>query len=460
MPNITLLLGQAPAGNALNQLNQTTRDEYAVTGKRAHRLPLHAWVNELGFVRRVDSWKQNGSFDVVSYQFVGSNAPDNLHLAFYRLAPRKPEPDNQYGGYKSAYLKALEARWNEDHERPWEELARLVAQRQQQLEAALRASGWKTRSTELVTDARLIAGLGYEGPLEVGLSIHPLYGIPYLPGSSVKGVARALAEVVLKRQGTVSEARINEVFGSPDKDERRAEDFRLGCVRFFDAFPTQFPKLVVDVLTPHFIDYYMEKSLTPSWKEAPGDWHEPKPTAFLAVEENQPFRFLLAARAGDGFTETEAEQHLKDARDWLEEGLKALGSGGKTAAGYGYFATRDEREGAFRQLEDLADRLAQEEAELEKARQEEAEREARARIEAEAEAERQKEAELLAQGYQIGTVASIKMSRMQGKIQPQNGGDLIPFDLGDAAGVGSGDDVTFKVVERSGQHWATEVRKR
>lgn len=198
----------------------------------------------------------------------------------------------------------------------------------------------------LETDWRFIAGLGYKGALEVGITLHHLYGFPYLPGPSVKGVARAWAERVLLPDNKTTEREIHDVFGSPEKDETRAKDFRLGGVRFFDALPTQFPKLDVDVMTPHYGDYY-ENSQKP-----PGDWYDPVPVPFLTVAPGTPFHFGLAARE---------EALLKKATAWLKAGLKDLGAGGKTAAGYGYFLTRSDREAEQEKLERLAKSLREEE---------------------------------------------------------------------------------------------------
>lgn len=38
---------------------------------------------------------------------------------------------------------------------------------------------------------RLVVGLGLPSPLETGITLHHLYGFPYLPGSAIKGVTRA-----------------------------------------------------------------------------------------------------------------------------------------------------------------------------------------------------------------------------------------------------------------------------
>ncbi len=89
----------------------------------------------------------------------------------------------------------------------------------------------------------------------------------------------------------------------------------------YDAFPTAWPELELDVLTPHQGD-----------DGVPADWHQPVPVAFLTVAPKTTFRFYLrsldAARAKDDLGHAEAL--LKAALDWL-------GAGGKTSAGYGAF---------------------------------------------------------------------------------------------------------------------------
>ena len=43
----------------------------------------------------------------------------------------------------------------------------------------------------LSTQWRLAVGVGSSGPLETGMTLHHLYGFPYIPASSIKGIARA-----------------------------------------------------------------------------------------------------------------------------------------------------------------------------------------------------------------------------------------------------------------------------
>lgn len=197
-------------------------------------------------------------------------------------------------------------------------------------------------TVELVTQTRLVTGLGLPSPTETGLLLDRLTGCPYLPGSSVKGILRNAAKLVAR--GELETERPEDaaywqehratVFG-PDRSE--AETPAKGQVLFFDAFPTASPSLEVDVLTPHHSDYYGDESGT----VPPADWHDPVPVAFLTVAPGTTFRFHFADAAkvrGAGPPSAPAapdplpalERLLRAALDWL-------GIGGKTSSGYGLF---------------------------------------------------------------------------------------------------------------------------
>jgi CRISPR-associated protein Cmr6 len=207
-------------------------------------------------------------------------------------------------------------------------------------------------SFKMKTDWRFIAGLGRKGALEVGFTFHR-YGFPMLPGSSVKGIARAVAfyeiaeklglegKALSKLDEALSEGdakkyaeRMNEI---PRADEVKelARNFRLvfgtteqaGKAIFFDAIPQKPPKLELDIINPHYPDYYGDKEN----KVYPTNWQSPIPSYFLTVAPGQEFLFAVGWRG-----KPDADAH-KAARDWLEKGLKELGAGAKTSAGYGYW---------------------------------------------------------------------------------------------------------------------------
>jgi CRISPR-associated protein Cmr6 len=194
------------------------------------------------------------------------------------------------------------------------EILKSLKGRQEKIIDHLKAQGYETKKLTLVTDYRLIIGLGSAHVLETGLILHPLYGFPYIPASSVKGIARAYAEISKEAN------ELREIFGSEDKD-RVLETDREGKVVFFDGLPTKFPKLEVDIMNPHYGDYYQGSN-------PPADYLSPNPITFLTIAPNQEFSFSLFSKD---------IVLLEKAERWLKAGLSELGAGGKTNVGYGYF---------------------------------------------------------------------------------------------------------------------------
>ncbi len=221
----------------------------------------------------------------------------------------------------------------------------------------------------LKTDWRFIAGLGRKGALEVGFTFHR-YGFPILPGSSVKGVARAWALIqiqIAEKVGQTDLKALDEKLnldGEKDSRERReyeawlnslpedtrrwVEDFRAifgttaaaGKVVFFDAIPANKPTLELDIMNPHYPKYY-------SGEEPPTDWQSPVPVYFLTVAPGTEFRFAVGWR---GAPDEEGKRLQSLAVDWLKAGLQELGAGAKTGAGYGYFTSPPGAEAAADQL--------------------------------------------------------------------------------------------------------------
>lgn len=169
---------------------------------------------------------------------------------------------------------------------------------------------------------RLIVGLGRKGPLEVGFAFHRLYGIPIIPGSSLKGIARAYASLVLGK--SEDDLDFCAVFGRSPGSE--GEGGQAGRVVFFDAIPLEEPRLELDVMNPHFPQYYQRD-------EAPSDWQSPVPIYFLTVGQGTRFLFGVGCR---GKPDEDAMRLRDVAAEWLKKGLRELGAGAKTSAGYGF----------------------------------------------------------------------------------------------------------------------------
>lgn len=226
----------------------------------------------------------------------------------------------------------------------------------QRWEALARANGAEIFT--LKTDWRFIPGLGRKNALKIGFSFHR-YGFPYLPGSSVKGIARtwALYELASRLKKDANTLDLNELdqtlaleesefkkafqIHHPGEEEwLLASAFRavfgtLKCVGgavFFDAIPIQAFALDLDIMNPHYTTYYQGK-------EPPVDWHHPNLITFLAVPAGKEFAFAVAWRRGAPNPEL-----LKRACVWLKRALRDLGAGAKTSAGYGYFTATSSEE--------------------------------------------------------------------------------------------------------------------
>lgn len=179
---------------------------------------------------------------------------------------------------------------------------------------------------EGVTATRLVSGVGSNHPLETGFVWHRTLGVPYLPGSSLKGMLAAWARESRGGFGMLGEERALELFG----DQQRHGAGRLVIL---DVLPTYPCGLELDIMNPHFGPYYQGEN-------PPADVWAPVPVKFLVVPKGIKFRFAVLPRMGSGLAEAEAEarqKDLKDAEELLRGALANLGLGAKTAAGYGLF---------------------------------------------------------------------------------------------------------------------------
>ncbi|HDN80164.1 MAG TPA: type III-B CRISPR module RAMP protein Cmr6 [Chloroflexi bacterium] len=144
---------------------------------------------------------------------------------------------------------------------------------------------WNALVFEASPQWRLIVGLGRKGPLEVGFTFHRLYGVPIIPGSSLKGIARAYACLVLGK--SEDDPDFCAIFGrGPDFEGGEGQ---AGRAVFFDAIPISEPHLELDVMNPHFPRYYQGD-------EAPSDWQSPVPIYFLTVGRETRFLFGVGWR--------------------------------------------------------------------------------------------------------------------------------------------------------------------
>ncbi|MFP2925022.1 type III-B CRISPR module RAMP protein Cmr6 [Pyxidicoccus sp. 3LG] len=197
-----------------------------------------------------------------------------------------------------------------------------------------------TASFTARAEGRLLVGHGNASPTGVGLTLHHTWGVPVIPGSSLKGVLASYLRAVFDAPAVEEACR--RLFGVPGEEETQQEA-SAGEVLFHDALwvsraGADEPMLARDVLTVHQKGWYGGKV-----EEWPNDYDSPNPVAFLTVRPGG--RFLVALSLTPG-ADAEGEKLLRWAAERLGEALRDWGVGGKTAAGYG----RLEREGALEVL--------------------------------------------------------------------------------------------------------------
>ncbi len=196
---------------------------------------------------------------------------------------------------------------------------RLLALGIERLKELVKANGGTCFYYE--TETRFVTGLGLEHPVENGFLWHTTLGVPYIPGSSVKGLLRNW----VKQWKQKDDETVSRIFGSSSGEE---EGRGVGSVIFFDALPVRPVLLEADIMTPHYAPYYSNPKDTDM---APGDWYGPTPIPFLTVAPGQEFLFAVAPRGKDNVGD------LEHVSKWLTKALSCVGMGAKTAIGYGRF---------------------------------------------------------------------------------------------------------------------------
>jgi CRISPR-associated protein Cmr6 len=227
---------------------------------------------------------------------------------------------------------------------------------------------------------RLIVGLGGESVYETSITLHHIYGIPYIPASSIKGVVRSWiintvfgdseSEVVpldekkfslvnaefrafqnaefcyafgcpaefdkvifVNRKPKTKNVKGKDVYISKKQKTNLAQRWEknnkmftghIGKLIFLDAFPTTEPKIGVDIMNTHYPDYY-------SGDKPPTDTQNPIPIMFLTVAKTN-FQFIIGTKENSLL---DYKINGRSIDEWLKEALSVHGIGAKTAVGYG-----------------------------------------------------------------------------------------------------------------------------
>lgn len=168
-------------------------------------------------------------------------------------------------------------------------------------------------ATEVAATAgRMVVNLGADSVSEVSIALHHTYGVPYIPGTALKGLAAHYANSNMGDGWKKGTDAYKAIFGTGKI---------AGYVTFHDAMlvpeAANPQPLKKDVLTGHHQDYNKGKNVPPA------DWDSPTIIPFISVHG----KFLIAI-SGDEKAKPVAMEILRLAL--LNEGI-----GAKTFSGYG-----------------------------------------------------------------------------------------------------------------------------
>jgi CRISPR-associated protein Cmr6 len=176
--------------------------------------------------------------------------------------------------------------------------------------------GLGAQSKRARTLGRIAIGLGNESVIETAITLHHTYGVPYLPGSALKGLAAGFAAQRLGPDWQESSAAYRTVFGTTAQ---------AGYVTFFDAYPFPQPKSLLqpDIMAIHHPGYYQKAGESP-----PADWDDPNLVPFPTATG----AYLIALA---GPRAPWADAWVTTTFQILGFALAELGIGAKTSSGYG-----------------------------------------------------------------------------------------------------------------------------
>ncbi len=304
---------------------------------------------------------------------------DNFNLKFHKAARIIPGKDKFYF-YKNDYRKSRDGRESGDAFMIRANYGHIdfdqIAKRLENMAAAQPDS----RRITFSPDWRFILGIGGANIYETGITLHHIYGFPYIPASSIKGLTRSW--IVQNCFGTETDSEATafsrskllcDVFGCPEEipygdekprkkkpsyykihEKRYGFSEKQGSVFFFDAMPTKAPRLEIDIMNVHYPDYYNDSDNNKS--VAPTDFQNPNPIPFLAVGKDSPFISFISAKKEQTIEALDPDfgqetptgalllpegltgksSVLEFAEAWLKKALTEHGIGAKTAVGYGF----------------------------------------------------------------------------------------------------------------------------
>ena len=272
---------------------------------------------------------------------LGREKYSNLNLAFNKLHAIREVLNNNAELDKKKFLDNLLKNLDDEY------LKDGVHELKRSIDTAV--SGFSYKEIEADVGYRFVMGMGYPSPVENGFLLHPVYGIPFISGESVKGLTRYVFCENLTKETDTKKLKENvekleeEKFEDEELQNLYTHLFgtrnREGLIIYFDAYPISLSRenFVIDIMNPHYGEYYKSKGKNP-----PADWDKPNPIFFLVLEGVR-FRFSIGYDPLR-LEEKEGEELLDIAISCLKRGLEIYGLGAKRRKGYGWFEVHQKRE--------------------------------------------------------------------------------------------------------------------
>lgn len=217
---------------------------------------------------------------------------------------RNKNTDNPKNTYKDKILSSLSSI------EPYEHLITI----RNKMITSLKKNGKFVYSFTATLKTPALIGTGIPSIDEIGFYWNRNYGIPTIPGSSIKGA-------------------FSSYFYSDESFDKKLYDLIFGTkenagkVEFLEAIPKGKFSLLKEIQAPHFGNYY-QKNLPPN------DVYNPIILSFLSINSKTEFIF-------DFVIDTDKEDTAKEILCLFEKSKKNImeiyGLGAKTSMGYGRF---------------------------------------------------------------------------------------------------------------------------
>jgi CRISPR-associated protein Cmr6 len=171
------------------------------------------------------------------------------------------------------------------------------------------------------TKSRLVIGLGSQSVLETSLTLHKVWGIPYIPATALKGAMRMVA---FWRNNGEEDKNTQYLFGTTEQK---------GLLIFLDAYPLEF-KFDLDIVNIHYPEYYRGQV------DKAEDYEVPTLVYFVTVSKGSKFRVVVLMddvryEKNKGGIEYSKEKIAEVINELISYAFEEFGVGAKTRLGYG-----------------------------------------------------------------------------------------------------------------------------